>query len=79
MANQQLTPQQWQQIINQQENSGLTISVFCKQRPITLSNFLQCLSHVRNVRFSHVRFCPMFGFMFGYVRSLNPPQTKLFD
>jgi putative transposase len=39
MANQQRTPQQWQQIINQQENSGLTISVFCKQRSITLSGF----------------------------------------
>jgi hypothetical protein len=39
MANQQRTPQQWQQIINQQENSGVTISVFCKQRSITLSGF----------------------------------------
>ena len=35
------TPQQWQQLINEQPDSGLTVHDYCQQNHLTLSGFYQ--------------------------------------
>ena len=39
MANIHRTPEQWQQILNQQASSGLQIATFCKQQKLNTSSF----------------------------------------
>jgi hypothetical protein len=39
MAHSKRTPEQWQQLLAEQADSGLTIKAFCEQKQLTLSNF----------------------------------------
>jgi len=63
MANQQRTQQQWQQIINQQASSGLTVLTFCKQHSITPSNFYTWRKRLTTPK----------------AETLAPPSTGSFD